>query len=358
MGCRMPYSFPIIQINDAEKLWLKEVYDSFKKNEIVENSILKIKLWDSLPKGFNPKNIDIRLLRNDGITLLGIWHIDPGTNLVGIVDRTIKTIRGCIIKNPKEIQITCDRVSSMLNISPEVASQVLKLIGHLGTFWSGASCSGAGYSSISINREDVIEEYLNYEGIEEIMKRFYNSFNKSSYQDKYTVSMSPSELNPHLKRVSPPPVHQQVTPIFRTEITDIDLKLCFVLMPFKQKWSNRVYKSYIKENVEKIGLKCQRADNLTGQIIIEDIWAKINECAFIIADVTKRNPNVMYELGIVHTLGKPAILITQDLSDIPFDCLHLRHHEYKDDIDGCKDFSERLPIIIKDIYKKSYNMDI
>lgn len=43
----------------------------------------------------------------------------------------------------------------------------------------------------------------------------------------------------------------------------------------------------------------------------------------MITDFTDRNPNVFYETGVAHTLGKIVIPITQSVSDIPFD---LRHH--------------------------------
>jgi hypothetical protein len=44
--------------------------------------------------------------------------------------------------------------------------------------------------------------------------------------------------------------------------------------------------------------------------------------------LTGRNPNVLYELGIAQTLGKPTILLTQDISDVPFDIKHLRIIQY------------------------------
>jgi hypothetical protein len=44
----------------------------------------------------------------------------------------------------------------------------------------------------------------------------------------------------------------------------------------------------------------------------------------VICDCTGRNPNVFYEIGIAHTLGREVILITQNPEDIPFDLRHLR----------------------------------
>lgn len=143
-------------------------------------------------------------------------------------------------------------------------------------------------------------------------------------------------------------------PIFRSQVAQVDQSLCFVLMPFGKDWSDRVYLKLIRKTVEAMGLQCLRADDLYGQIIIEDIWVKINQCAFVIADVTTRNSNVMYELGIVHTIAKPAILITQDVSHIPFDLTHHRHLVYQDNVDGFAGLEEQLPRAVREIYRESY----
>jgi hypothetical protein len=125
-------------------------------------------------------------------------------------------------------------------------------------------------------------------------------------------------------------------------------------MPFREDWSDRVYRELIRKTVEGLGLQCLRADDLYGQIIIEDIWVKINQCAFVITDVTNLNPNVMYELGIVHTIAKPAILITQDVLKTPFDFTHHRHLEYADNVDGFARLTEQLRRAIRELYRENY----
>ena len=67
---------------------------------------------------------------------------------------------------------------------------------------------------------------------------------------------------------------------------------------------------------------------------MEDIWIGINEAKVVIAEITGKNPNVFYELGIAHTLGKDVILITQNMKDIPFDLNRYRIIEYEDNSDG------------------------
>src|SRR5690606_3075285 len=138
----------------------------------------------------------------------------------------------------------------------------------------------------------------------------------------------------------------EVEPIFRSRIDTIDKNLCFVLMPFNEEWSEGIYK-LIRDTVSSQGFQCLRADNLHGQIVIEDIWIKIYQAGFIIADVTNKNPNVMYEVGIAHTVGRPTFLLTQATQEIPFDFRHLRRISYENTIAGSEKLKARLIDTIK-----------
>ena len=62
----------------------------------------------------------------------------------------------------------------------------------------------------------------------------------------------------------------------------------------------------------------------------------------IICDYTGRNPNVLYEAGITHTLGREVILITQSAEDIPFDHRHLRYVHYLNNGEGLVQLSARI----------------
>lgn len=133
-----------------------------------------------------------------------------------------------------------------------------------------------------------------------------------------------------------------INPMFADRDTRINEKEVFVIMPFSRKWSNGVWKRMIMPVVESMGLTPLRADNLYGANIMEDIWKGILHSSLVIADITSRNPNVLYELGIAHTLGKKVILITQDEDDIPFDLKHLRHILYKYDVEEAEEFKTTL----------------
>lgn len=87
--------------------------------------------------------------------------------------------------------------------------------------------------------------------------------------------------------------------------------------------------------INSIGLRCRRADDIwENPAIIQDIVSLIDRSRVVICDCTNRNPNVFYEIGIAHTLGREVILITQNTNDIPFDLRHLRYVSYLNNAEG------------------------
>lgn len=129
----------------------------------------------------------------------------------------------------------------------------------------------------------------------------------------------------------------------QTEIKQDD-KLCFIIMPFTDKL-NPIYESIIRPVIKDLKLKSLRADEIfTSKPIVDDIWESIKKAKFLIADLTDRNANVFYELGLAHALNKDVILLTQDIDDVPFDLRHYRIIVYRDSISG----ADKLKSTLKD----------
>ena len=76
--------------------------------------------------------------------------------------------------------------------------------------------------------------------------------------------------------------------------------------------------------------------------MIQDVVSLIDKSRVVICDCTGRNPNVFYEIGIAHTLGREVILITQAESDIPFDLRHLRFLKYLNNSEGRNELRRHL----------------
>lgn len=99
-------------------------------------------------------------------------------------------------------------------------------------------------------------------------------------------------------------------------------------MPFITEF-NDVYHLGIKAACHEAGGYSERVDeqNYDGSIL-ERIYNQIAKADLIVADMTGKNPNVFYEVGYAHALGKSVILLTQKSDDIPFDLKHYPHIVY------------------------------
>lgn len=124
---------------------------------------------------------------------------------------------------------------------------------------------------------------------------------------------------------------------------------CFVIMPFKQAF-DRVFdavkqaacSSVSGENFDCYWLKDVHA---AGRIT-DDIISGLSEAAFCIADLTGNNPNVMWETGYAMAIGKPTILIGQDVESLPFDLRSHRVLPY--DLTALNDLGPKLIKAIQD----------
>ncbi|MBI2801416.1 MAG: hypothetical protein HYX63_14250 [Gammaproteobacteria bacterium] len=100
---------------------------------------------------------------------------------------------------------------------------------------------------------------------------------------------------------------------------------CFVMQPFAAPLGDYYDKIY-KPAIEKAGLRPVRADAeifATGKIM-DQVWQGINAAKVLVADLTTRNPNVFYELGLAHAMKKPVVLVSAKEEDVPFDLQHIR----------------------------------
>ncbi len=131
------------------------------------------------------------------------------------------------------------------------------------------------------------------------------------------------------------------------------VRSCFVIMPFRPDlhYFYLFVRRYLKE---KHGIDCERADHRILTIpLLEKIKKQISDADLLIADISGRNPNVFYELGLADALGKKVILITQDaVSEVPSDIRHLEFIRY--DLDRDTEFFGKLDNAIHHVFKERY----
>ena len=129
------------------------------------------------------------------------------------------------------------------------------------------------------------------------------------------VAMEPDALKEASGNIRKP------SPSTTTGATDT----CFVMEPFAAPYGDYYEKIY-KPAIVKAGLHPVRADAEifgTGKII-DQVWRGINAARVLVAELTTRNANVFYELGLAHALKKPVVLVSSNEDDVPFDLHHIR----------------------------------
>lgn len=116
----------------------------------------------------------------------------------------------------------------------------------------------------------------------------------------------------------------------------------FVVMQFAEPYDT-FYREVIQKQAEAAGFEVFRIDEKAGPgVIFQDIQREIEQAEIVVAEITPTNPNVFYELGYAHALGKPTILLAQRGAQLPFDIRSFRVVFYNDTIGGKAEVERNL----------------
>lgn len=117
----------------------------------------------------------------------------------------------------------------------------------------------------------------------------------------------------------------------------------FVAMQFSEPY-NEVYRDAVEPLVREIGFEPLRIDDVhtPGIIIINDIINNLSEASIVLAEISEKNTNVYYELGLAHALGKPTLLMAIKGTSLPFDVGPHRCIFYENTIAGRGKLQESL----------------
>jgi predicted nucleotide-binding protein len=128
-----------------------------------------------------------------------------------------------------------------------------------------------------------------------------------------------------------------------------DKKTCFVIAPIGaegsevRRYSEGIYAQVLLPLLASYGYEVVRADKLTRPgSITEQIVELLIGADLVVADLTGRNPNVMYELGVRHANGQPVILMIAADESLPFDVAGMRTIVFDRDAAGMERLREQL----------------
>jgi len=129
--------------------------------------------------------------------------------------------------------------------------------------------------------------------------------------------------------------------VFNVPKKPVENDLVSVMMPIRKEFDDAL--KAIKAACSEVDMKGRRVDDIwNNSVLVQDIFELICCSSIVVADFSSRNPNVFYEIGIAHTLGKNVIPISQNITDVPFDLGHHRVLEYLNNSEGLEKLKEDL----------------
>jgi hypothetical protein len=114
-----------------------------------------------------------------------------------------------------------------------------------------------------------------------------------------------------------------------------DMEECFIIMPisdpdgYEEGHFGQVFDDLFAPACESAGYRAIRADQVRQTNLIHlDVLQKIVESPMALCDLSNRNPNVMFELGLRQAFDKPVVLVQEIGTPSIFDITPLRYTEY------------------------------
>jgi hypothetical protein len=106
-------------------------------------------------------------------------------------------------------------------------------------------------------------------------------------------------------------------------------KMVFVAMPFRPDFQD-LYKYAIRPALEDVGFEIWKADEKISNIdVMCKICHGIQECSYVLANISDWNPNVLFEMGLAYGLGKNVVLIKDRKRNVPVDLKGLEYVDYE-----------------------------
>jgi len=143
-------------------------------------------------------------------------------------------------------------------------------------------------------------------------------------------------------------------------------KTCYVIMPFSKtestsenEWKknfNNLFKPIIED--PQTGYECKKSELDTGSFT-KEIVMNLKDADVVLADITDYNHNVMWELGVRHTLSKRTIMVVREdlIEKIPSDIKNYGVVTYQNTITGFQEFKEKIHNLLKKIEKNPEKPD-
>lgn len=312
-------------LKDYELVWLRELNRRIDAGLPIDRRKMMIELRDELPPQFRPSDVDPRLLFGTGPSARGPFDLGSESGVLHDLERTITHIRDELVSDPNRTAITDQEIAGALGFSLQRAQRLLQLMSSLERFSAGSTGlpgNEFGCSHVNLSGEDVLAAFLGFDHVEGVLGRTSDS--------------------PVSTRASQATVHTSFPPV------EVERDTAFVLMNMDPADPALIdVLSTIKRVCAAFGVKAFRIDDVEHQERITDrVLEMIRAAELLIADLSGERPNVYYEIGFAHAIGKRPILYRKAGTRLHFDLSVHNVPEYANVTDLAGRLSKRLEAVL------------
>lgn len=319
----------VMSLKAHERAWLQELRRRDAVGEPIDHRAMFLALRAKLPAGFRPRDIDESLVRDQHLSVLGIYAIDRSADELRNLERLIQWMRERVLSDGSCRSVTAGEGAKALGLNVELVQRLFVLMSQVSGMWSGGkAANGYGYSEVGLDSVDAVASLLEFRSLDDTIAK--------AWQDRRTFRALFADAGEG----------EAASTARRSARVERDSAFLIMNMSRDDALLEDVANG-IKDVCTTFGVTARRADDFEHSDRITDlILEQIAVSDLLIADVTGERPNVYYEIGYAHALNKKPIVFRRQGTKLHFDLSVHNVPEYQNVSDLKRQLTSRLEAVL------------
>ena len=292
----------------ADEIWLKAASE-----DKFDPRIARARLYDLLPKEFDPQRIDRRFYASDKLTLVGTKRFRPDSKVLQNANILAEALRRKILSTPGVEGFDINLLSDELKISRMDMQEAVHALQNTAQYFTGLSNAiGSNYvERVHFSGPSGYDGPLKFKSIDSALERLFKVQGQTA-GFQFSRAHFPTDESDHEASKTTRKTKQAMA---------VRKNTAFVIMAIDSTRPELIDTlDAIKSVASSFGISAFRADEIEHQDVITNVvLEQIRNCEYLVADLTHERPNVYYEIGYAHALDKKPILYRKRGTALHFD---------------------------------------